>query len=149
MKSDDTIRSAYATVYSRKCTGGPNRSEQRRQGKPQLGLDRRSGSENIAKLNTLRRHAFRRRRLAFRTGHISQRAAGPSLNELSRYRDKAIVLSSTRLGQRRLSGVLNIDNPESFLDALPYILPVAIQRRQDGSVVVTAKLTNDLFACAS
>jgi ferric-dicitrate binding protein FerR (iron transport regulator) len=35
-----------------------------------------------------------------------------------------------------LSGVLNIDNPENFLDALPQVLPVVIQRKPDGTVLV-------------
>jgi transmembrane sensor len=61
------------------------------------------------------------------------------LKEVGRYRTEPIVLASDTLGKRRLSGVFNIDNPESFLDALPQILPVAIRRKPDGTVLVTVK----------
>jgi transmembrane sensor len=61
------------------------------------------------------------------------------LKEVGRYRSQPIVLANAELGERCLSGVLNLDNPENFLDALPHILPVKIQRKRDGTLVVLAK----------
>ena len=61
------------------------------------------------------------------------------LKEVSRYRARPIRLAGADIGERRLSGVLNVDNPESFIDALPKILPVLVQRKPDGTVLVTSK----------
>jgi transmembrane sensor len=78
---------------------------------------------------------------SWRLGHVVFRnqPLAAVLHEVGRYRRLPIVLDNVRLGERRLSGVLNTNNPDVFLDALPQILPVAVQRQPDGTVVITRK----------
>lgn len=78
---------------------------------------------------------------AWRLGHVvfRQRPLVEVLQEVGRYRTQPVILASAKFGERRISGVLHVDNPDGFLAALPHILPVAVQRQPDGTVVVMAK----------
>lgn len=58
------------------------------------------------------------------------------LADIQRYRQAPIRLSDARLGELRVSGEFDSAAVESLIDLLPAILPVALSRSGDGSVVV-------------
>ena len=63
-------------------------------------------------------------------------AAAQLLDELSHYRAAPVHLAQASLGERRLSGSLNIAKPDDFLAALPQLLPVRVEHRGDGVVLI-------------
>jgi len=44
-----------------------------------------------------------------------------------------------RAGNLRLSGTLDLRQPEAFLDVLPNLLPVTLNRRLDGTAVLASR----------
>jgi transmembrane sensor len=107
---------------------------------PSAPLVIRSG-EGVRVGTAVTRHAARPADVgAWRSGQVVFRdqSLADVLAEVGRYRAAAIALATPDLGQRRLSGVFNVDNPEGFLDALPQILPLRVQRRPDGAVTISA-----------
>ncbi|VXB98492.1 putative transmembrane sensor [Pseudomonas sp. 8BK] len=83
----------------------------------------RLGSEEIA--------SWRRGQLVF-----SDRPLAQLLDELAHYRAAPVRLAQASLGKRRLSGSLNIAKPDDFLAALPQLLPVRVEHRGDGVVLI-------------
>lgn len=83
----------------------------------------RLGSEEIA--------SWRRGQLVFRDRPLAQ-----LLDELAHYRAAPVRLAQASLGERRLSGSLNIAKPDDFLAALPQLLPVRVEHRGDGAVLI-------------
>ncbi|CAM3782746.1 FecR family protein [Ectopseudomonas alcaliphila] len=62
------------------------------------------------------------------------------LDELSQYRTAPVSLGDASLANRQVSGSVDLARPDDFLAALPVMLPVALERSDDGSVrVVKAK----------
>ena len=83
----------------------------------------RLGNEEIA--------SWRHGQLVFRDRPLVQ-----LLDELSHYRAAPVRLAQASLGERRLSGSLNIAKPDDFLAALPQLLPVRVEHRGDGAVLI-------------
>lgn len=75
--------------------------------------------------------------VAWREGKVVFRGTplAKAIQELNRYSDQRMLVRDARIGELRVSGVFNIDDPESFLAALPQFAPVIVQRRPDGSAV--------------
>lgn len=74
--------------------------------------------------------AWREGKVVFRGTPLSK-----AIQELNRYSDQRMLVRDARIGELRVSGVFNIDDPESFLAALPQFAPVIVQPRADGSAV--------------
>lgn len=75
--------------------------------------------------------------VAWREGKVVFRGT-PLINaiqELNRYSRQRMVVRDDRIGRLQISGVFNIDDPASFLAALPQIVPVTVQPRPDGTSV--------------
>jgi len=71
----------------------------------------------------------------WRTGQIQfQRTPlGEVAQELSRYLGHPVILASSDLAQQPVSGVVATATPEAFMQALPEVLPLRVQRQPDGS----------------
>lgn len=65
-----------------------------------------------------------------------------AVDEMRRYHSAAIVLDipDAQASALRLSGEFDHRRIDTLLDLLPTILPVRLQRRPDGEVVITAKI---------
>ncbi|MDT4813540.1 FecR protein [compost metagenome] len=58
---------------------------------------------------------------------------------LGLYRDAPVRFADERARGLRLSGTLDLRHPEAFLDTLPGLLPVTLNRRPDGSAVIASR----------
>lgn len=78
---------------------------------------------------------------AWRNGQLvfDNATLGEVAEEVSRYRQQPLHVSTPELAQLRLSSVFKIDDSDALLKALPQILPVAIQTRNDGSQEIIAR----------
>jgi len=72
--------------------------------------------------------AWRSGKLVFNNASLSEVAA-----EVSRYREKPLIVGSDKVGNLRLTSVFKSDNTDALLKALPSILPVAVRTLDDGS----------------
>lgn len=61
------------------------------------------------------------------------------LDEVARYLGQPVALASPSLGALPVSGFLSTETPERFLQALPELMPVQVQRQPDASWRVTAR----------
>lgn len=73
------------------------------------------------------------RALAWREGKVVFRGTplADAIQEVNRYAQKRLTLADASTGRLRVSGVFSIDDPASFVDALPQIVPVAMRERSD------------------
>lgn len=58
---------------------------------------------------------------------------------LGLYRDAPVRFADERARGLRLSGTLDLRQPEAFLDMLPGLLPVTLSRRPDGAAVIASR----------
>lgn len=58
---------------------------------------------------------------------------------LALHREAPVLVADARAGGLRLSGTLDLRQPEAFLDVLPSLLPVTLNRRPDGTAVVASR----------
>lgn len=58
---------------------------------------------------------------------------------LGLYRDAPVRVADERARSLRLSGTLDLRHPEAFLDMLPGLLPVTLNRRPDGVAVIASR----------
>lgn len=77
---------------------------------------------------------------SWRNGQLifHERSLAQLLQELSRYLGKPVELTDANLAERKLSGSLDIYQPQDFLTSLPLLLPVRVDTAEDGSVSVNA-----------
>lgn len=78
---------------------------------------------------------------SWRSGQLlfRNRPLAELVEELSRYRQAPIRLDAGVDPALKVSGRIDTGNPESFLTALPHLLPVRIEQHEDGSVGVYAR----------
>lgn len=78
---------------------------------------------------------------SWRTGMLifRDRSLGELAQELSRYLDRPVLVGDAQLAAKRVSGSLDIHQPELFLQALPLLLPVQISRTDDGRVMLQSR----------
>lgn len=79
--------------------------------------------------------------LAWHAGRLVVRnqPLADAVAELNRYGGKAIRIGNADLGRLRISGVFSVDSPQSFLELLPAIAPVRVQRSADGGAVIVGR----------
>lgn len=79
--------------------------------------------------------------MAWRNGQLvfDNASLGEVAEEVSRYRDKPLRVSSPAVARLRLSSVFKTDDTDALIQALPRILPVAIQTRADGSEEIISR----------
>ncbi len=75
--------------------------------------------------------SWRNGQLIFRNRPLGQLA-----DELSHYRQAPVRLTDPALAQLRVSGSLDIHRPDAFLDALPHLLAVRVERLADGQALI-------------
>lgn len=75
--------------------------------------------------------------VAWREGKVVFRGTSlaDAVQELNRYSAERLVVADPQIAGLRVSGVFNIDDPASFLAALPHIVPVHVQPRPNGTAV--------------
>ncbi|MNP84945.1 hypothetical protein D3C76_1844750 [compost metagenome] len=54
------------------------------------------------------------------------------IDELGLYRDQPVLLADPSLGQYKVSGNLDVHDPDALLNALPALLPVKTTLLADG-----------------
>lgn len=77
---------------------------------------------------------------SWRSGQLifHDRPLAQLLQELSRYMGKPVELTAANLARHKLSGSLDIHEPQAFLASLPLLLPVRVDIAKDGSVSINA-----------
>lgn len=68
------------------------------------------------------------------------RPLGELVTELRRYRQGNIELTDTRLAQLPVSGSLDLNNPDEFLDSLPLLLAVNVVHDEKGNILIFSDL---------
>ena len=96
-----------------------------------VDFDYRSGTLRQVRLAGEEIASWRRGQLIFRDRPLAQ-----LLDELSHYRRAPVELVGSSLATRRVSGSLNIANPDAFLAALPQLLPVRVEQLGDGRALI-------------
>lgn len=64
---------------------------------------------------------------------------GKVITDLNRYLAQPLRFEAPGLAQHRVSGIFNVDDPQSMIDALPAIAPVAVVRQNDGGFSIVAR----------
>ncbi|AOF16447.1 TPA: FecR domain-containing protein [Yersinia enterocolitica] len=74
----------------------------------------------------------------WRSGQLlfRNRPLGELVTELRRYRPGKIELTDTRLAQLPVSGSLDLNHPDEFLDSLPLLLAVNVVHDEQGNVMI-------------
>lgn len=93
--------------------------------------DYQSGQQQMSRLAPDEVASWRSGQLIFHERPLAQ-----LLQELSRYLGKPVALADASLAERKLSGSLDIYQPQDFLSSLPLLLPVRVDTATDGSVSV-------------
>ena len=77
----------------------------------------------------------------WRGGHVTfrDRELSSLIDELSLYRSAEILLADPALGRYRVSGNLDVEDPDALLNALPALLPVKAVTLADGRVRIERK----------
>ncbi|WP_438300936.1 FecR family protein [Pseudomonas sp. NMS19W] len=72
----------------------------------------------------------------WRTGHLSfrNRELASLVDELNLYRPHPVVLANAKLGQIKVSGNLDVDDPDALINALPALVPVKTVALADGGI---------------
>jgi transmembrane sensor len=68
---------------------------------------------------------------------FDNRSLGEVVDELNRSSAQRIVIQSGRLRSRKVTGVIQLDDPGSLLSFLSDVPGVVIRKRSDGTTVVT------------
>ncbi|AXI60274.1 iron dicitrate transport regulator FecR [Pseudomonas kribbensis] len=95
----------------------------------QVALDLASG--------TLQQNSLASSQVAdWRTGHLSfrNRELASLVDELNLYRPRPVVLANAKLGQIKVSGNLDVDDPDALINALPALVPVKTVALADGGI---------------
>ncbi|MCW2269990.1 MULTISPECIES: FecR family protein [Pseudomonas] len=77
----------------------------------------------------------------WRNGHVTfrNRKLSSLIDEISLYRPAAIVLADPALGQYKVSGNFDVNDPDALLNALPALLPVKTVTLADGRLQIERK----------
>lgn len=77
---------------------------------------------------------------AWRQGHLllDGTPLAEAVAQMQRHRAGPIVLTDARVGALRISGHFDLDRIDQLLGLLPRLAPVRVQRREDGSVLISA-----------
>ena len=77
----------------------------------------------------------------WRSGHVSfrNRELASLVDELSLYRPAAVLLADPTLAKYRVSGNLDVNDPDALLNALPALLPVKTAVLADGRMRIERK----------
>ncbi|KAB0563904.1 FecR family protein [Pseudomonas palleroniana] len=78
---------------------------------------------------------------AWRSGKLvfNNTTLGDVAREVSRYRERPLRVSSTAVGNLRLTSVFKSSDTDALLKALPHILPVAVRALPDGSQEIISR----------
>ena len=78
---------------------------------------------------------------AWRTGKLvfNNATLGEVAREVSRYREQPLRVSTTAVGNLRLTSVFKSSDTDALLKALPHILPVALRTLPDGSQEIISR----------
>ncbi|MEW9679640.1 FecR domain-containing protein [Pseudomonas sp. TE50-2] len=102
---------------------------------PPLLLGARQGATYDLARGTLTRRELGEQQVAdWREGHVSfrNRELASLIDELGLYRQQPVVLADPTLGRYKVSGNLDVHDPDALLNALPALLPVKTTLLADG-----------------
>jgi transmembrane sensor len=77
----------------------------------------------------------------WRSGHLSfrNRELASLVDELNLYRARPVLLADTKLGRFKVSGNLDINDPDALISALPVLIPVKTVTLPDGQLRIEAR----------
>ncbi|QXH55701.1 FecR family protein [Pseudomonas maumuensis] len=104
---------------------------------PPLLLSARQGATYDLARGTLTQRELGEQQVAdWREGHVSfrNRELASLIDELDLYRQHPVVLADPALGRYKVSGNLDVHDPDALLNALPALLPVKTTLLADGRV---------------
>jgi transmembrane sensor len=64
---------------------------------------------------------------------------GKVITDMNRYLAQPLLFEAPSLAQHRVSGIFNVDDPQSMIDALPAIAPVNVVPQHDGSLRIVSR----------
>ena len=102
---------------------------------PPLLLGAHQGATYDQARGTLVRHELGEQPVAdWREGHVSfrNRELASLIDELGLYRQQPVLLADPALGRYKVSGNLDVQDPDALLNALPALLPVKTTLLADG-----------------
>ncbi|PYC21238.1 FecR family protein [Pseudomonas mosselii] len=102
---------------------------------PPVLLGARQGATYDLARGSLTRHELGEQQVAdWREGHVSfrNRELASLVDELGLYRQHPVVLADPALGRYKVSGNLDVHDPDALLNALPALLPVKTTLLADG-----------------
>lgn len=108
---------------------------------PTLLGAQQQASYNLAS-STLRQQTLAEEQIAdWRDGHLSfrNRELASLVDELNLYRARPVLLADARLGRFKVSGNLDINDPDALLNALPALIPVKTVTLADGQIRIEAR----------
>lgn len=93
-----------------------------------VAVDRANGQQQKTVVAEQAVGSWRTGRLVFHNALLSEVA-----DELQPYLNQPLELVGKQVGRRRLSAYISTDNPQAFLNALPQLLPLKVQRNEQGA----------------
>ncbi|MHC8291150.1 FecR family protein [Pseudomonas sp. XS1P51] len=77
----------------------------------------------------------------WRSGHLSfrNRELASLVDELNLYRPRPVLLADPKLGRFKVSGSLDVDDPDALISALPALVPVKTVTLADGQLRIEAR----------
>lgn len=77
----------------------------------------------------------------WRSGHLSfrNRELASLIDELSLYRPKKVLLVDNAVAQLKVSGSLDVNDPDALINALPALLPIQTVVQADGQIRIQAR----------
>ncbi|RON55103.1 FecR family protein [Pseudomonas frederiksbergensis] len=77
----------------------------------------------------------------WRSGHLSfrNRELASLVDELNLYRARPVLLADAKLGRFKVSGNLDVNDPDALLNALPALIPVKTVALADGQIRIEAR----------
>lgn len=77
----------------------------------------------------------------WRAGHLSfrNRELASLVDELNQYRARPVLLADPKLGRFKVSGSLDVNDPDALLNALPALIPVKTVALADGQLRIEAR----------
>lgn len=99
-----------------------------------LAVDGRNGQQQSLAIPEQSVGGWRTGSLVFHNALLSEVA-----DELRPYLDQPLELVGAQVAKRRLSGYVSTQNPQAFLNALPQLLPLKVQRSEQGGYRISER----------
>lgn len=134
-RSTDSVHVSVQSGSVKVQSGQWWRRQERRLGAQQQVLLRQGVEPGVVQSADVERlTAWQRGKIIFRNTSLEQ-----VVQEMTPYLQQALHLDAPALRQHRISGIFDIDQPETVLKALPAIAPIRLQTDSSGAIHIVAR----------